>query len=353
MFVFKGYSNSFLDILHIFGFLGVEIFFVLSGFLIGDMLFKLFKSKKVSFKDLKYFWIRRWFRTLPLYFLFLIVNILIALSTGFELPKSLWKYPLFLQNFSGTHITFFPESWSLSVEEYAYLLAPITLFLFYMLLQKALKVYKEKIFLLASIFLAVVFLISKVVYHINHDDTLQDLEFWNSNLKAIVIYRLDAIFYGFILVYYFETYKGFIKKMRNKMLFIGLVLLFLTIVFIPSFGMTIQKHPWYWNVAYLPLNSLAIAMILPYLFYLETSRAFIKKTIQNISVFSYSMYLFHYTCLLYLMDILIDFEGLSLVYRVFWALVYVFLTYVCSTLLYKYFEKPMTDLRDNFRIRNL
>lgn len=106
VFVFKGYSNSFFDILHIFGFLGVEIFFVLSGFLIGGILFKLFRTKDVSFMDLKHFWIRRWFRTLPLYFLFLIINILIALLTGFELPNSLWKYLFFLQNFSDTHITF-------------------------------------------------------------------------------------------------------------------------------------------------------------------------------------------------------------------------------------------------------
>lgn len=63
LFLFKDYDNSLFDILHVFGFLGVEIFFVLSGFLIGGILFRLFTSNEVSFYDIKHFWIRRWFRT--------------------------------------------------------------------------------------------------------------------------------------------------------------------------------------------------------------------------------------------------------------------------------------------------
>jgi peptidoglycan/LPS O-acetylase OafA/YrhL len=349
MFVFKDYTNSFFDVLHIFGFLGVEIFFVLSGFLIGGMLFKLFRTKVVSFKDLKLFWIRRWFRTLPLYFLFLIVNILIALITGFELPDSLWKYVFFLQNFSDAHIIFFPESWSLSVEEYAYILAPIALYVFYKMFKKVQSFSKEKRFLFTSITLVIVFLISKIVYNTNQEVALQSLELWNSNLKAIVIYRLDAIFYGFILVYYFETFKVSIKMMKNILFLMGLMILLVTVILLPSFGVTIEQYAWYWNICYLPLNSIAIAIMLPYLFYLETSKKTIKKLIQNISVYSYSMYLFHYTCLLYIMDMLVDFENLNLFTRIIWVVVYVLLTYVCSMVLYKYFEKPITDLRDNFR----
>src|SRR4051812_29833906 len=49
---------------------GVSIFFVLSGYLIGQILIKLFQ-RDVSRKDIYNFWIRRWCRTLPAYFLVL------------------------------------------------------------------------------------------------------------------------------------------------------------------------------------------------------------------------------------------------------------------------------------------
>src|SRR6185437_6603625 len=51
---------------------GVSVFFVLSGFLIGSILLKTINEQEFNSKKLLHFWIRRWFRTLPTYFLFLI-----------------------------------------------------------------------------------------------------------------------------------------------------------------------------------------------------------------------------------------------------------------------------------------
>src|ERR1039458_8648984 len=54
------------------GIYGVELFFVLSGFLIGDILIRSAARKgRFEFKDLTEFWTRRWFRTLPNYYWFL------------------------------------------------------------------------------------------------------------------------------------------------------------------------------------------------------------------------------------------------------------------------------------------
>lgn len=50
------------------GGVGVEVFFVLSGFLIGGILFKEIHKGNNLFQTLKSFWIRRWFRILPLYY---------------------------------------------------------------------------------------------------------------------------------------------------------------------------------------------------------------------------------------------------------------------------------------------
>ena len=49
------------------GILGVELFFVLSGFLIGSIIMRLIdKNSFQNFSDIVIFWKRRWLRTLPL-----------------------------------------------------------------------------------------------------------------------------------------------------------------------------------------------------------------------------------------------------------------------------------------------
>ena len=112
------------------GFYGVELFFVLSGFLIGQILIRngsdLGQAGNVAF-----FYVRRWFRTLPLFFLFLIVNIAFerffrAHPVGFGEGLS---HGFFLRNFASFQMTFFPESWSLAIEEWFYLLFPAALWL--------------------------------------------------------------------------------------------------------------------------------------------------------------------------------------------------------------------------------
>jgi peptidoglycan/LPS O-acetylase OafA/YrhL len=97
----------------------LDLFFVLSGFLIGRVYFQ--SRKDGSFSPWK-FWLSRWWRTLPPYYAALIF---FALSILWD-PKGApidWKYLFFLQNFSGIK-GFFP-SWSLCVEEHFYLVLPL------------------------------------------------------------------------------------------------------------------------------------------------------------------------------------------------------------------------------------
>ena len=106
---------------------GVELFFVLSGFLIGGMLIRIFeKSNTFGIKTMGRFWIRRWFRTLPNYYLVLLINIFIVYFGIIheDFSQFNWKFFFFLQNFSGPFTNFFWESWSLSIEEWFYLIFP-------------------------------------------------------------------------------------------------------------------------------------------------------------------------------------------------------------------------------------
>src|SRR3954471_20038191 len=112
------------------GYYGVELFFVLSGFLIGQILIRngadLARAGNVAF-----FYTRRWLRTLPLFFLFLVVNVVFehlfrAHPVNFREALS---HGLFLRHLAGFHMTFFPESWSLAIEEWFYLLFPAALWI--------------------------------------------------------------------------------------------------------------------------------------------------------------------------------------------------------------------------------
>jgi peptidoglycan/LPS O-acetylase OafA/YrhL len=101
---------------------GVDLFFLLSGWLLGGLLFKEgINSGKI---DVRKFWIRRWMRTLPAYYVVLIFSVLQRYLTKEDVNFP-WEYFTFIQNYA-TDLPFFFVSWSLSVEEQFYLLiAPL------------------------------------------------------------------------------------------------------------------------------------------------------------------------------------------------------------------------------------
>ena len=127
---------------------GVELFFVLSGFLIGGIIIKEFQNNTAfGIKQIFHFWKRRWFRTLPNYYLILLLNVIIVYFGIIkeDFLQFNWKFFFFLQNFAHHFYGFFWESWSLSIEEWFYLLFPIILMLLYLLLIKF-KINKKRFF---------------------------------------------------------------------------------------------------------------------------------------------------------------------------------------------------------------
>jgi len=119
------------------GFIGVDIFFVISGYLIASIIFREISQDTFTIKN---FYERRARRILPALFFVLILSI--PLSYAWMLPTDMVDYsqslittPLFISNFlffmeSGyfdTAIEFKPlfHTWSLAVEEQFYILFPI------------------------------------------------------------------------------------------------------------------------------------------------------------------------------------------------------------------------------------
>lgn len=108
-----------------YGWSGVDLFFVLSGYLIGFQIFNnLAVDGRLSFRD---FYIKRTFRILPCYLVVVAVYFLFPGIWESEGISPLWKYLSFTQNFGldfGKYGTF-SHAWSLCVEEHFYLCLPI------------------------------------------------------------------------------------------------------------------------------------------------------------------------------------------------------------------------------------
>lgn len=109
------------------GWAGVDLFFVLSGYLIGNQIFSSLIRQDFS---LKTFYIRRFLRTLPNFYLVLALYFLFPSVMGGNTPPDLWRFLSFTQNL-GLHTgTAFSHAWSLCIEEQFYLILPAVALLF-------------------------------------------------------------------------------------------------------------------------------------------------------------------------------------------------------------------------------
>jgi peptidoglycan/LPS O-acetylase OafA/YrhL len=321
----------------IFGVIGVELFFVLSGFLIGRQLLNVGEGTQ----GIKNFWARRWFRTLPNYYLFLIVNFALYLYV-FKRPAGDASLLIFSHNLVTPFAdAFFAESWSLAVEEWFYLLAPLLVFVF------AAAFSKQRKF---GVLVAMLFVILSCTV----------ARFWtaqftsasiDSALRKIVLLRLDALAFGVILAW-LEQYRPLVLTKVSRAWWLGAALMLIAISYLATLSESLaffappnEQHRIFAPLLF-TLLPIACALLLAGA---EATPMVNRAWITNQSKWSYSMYLLHFPLLLLMLHFFGELKSPVVVALAFFA--WYVATIIGAASIYRWFEKPIMDLRKRFAPR--
>ena len=287
----------------------VEIFFILSGFVLFKQLNKVYTNKK----NLKIFYLRRWYRTIPLYLIALIF--FTVLSNSYNLD--FLKYIFFIQKIVPEFVTndYFMVAWSLSIEELFYLLFPLYLIFFY-------KFDLNKI----TIFFILSLVLLKILFFEN---------FTPNFLRTGSILRIDAIAMGFLLALHYKKII-FYKKFINISFVVTSIILFSLNKFTLNENLR--------TLIFIFLSEFFGILILLFFINLESffKNKYILKLSQLLATQTYSVYLFH----LIVMHIFLFTNNIYL-NNIF---SYLLVLFTISSIVYKYFELPILRKRPNYEI---
>jgi peptidoglycan/LPS O-acetylase OafA/YrhL len=324
-----------------FGFLGVDLFFVLSGFLITDILIRS-KGKRHFFKN---FYMRRILRIWPVYYATLLIILFILpyfFYANYDLQyyksNQLWFYG-FLQNYLFIlkpleHSFLLNHFWSLAIEEQFYMVWP--LLIMFIGEKKLLYFITALFFLIALLRLAPFYLHSKNNYDV-----------------PFTFFRIDGILAGSGLAIFFSQGKHLSKKkiaaivaaaaMINLFYFLSMVLLKKSFPYFPYCGFST------FAVLFGLITCRAIQT--PH-FYAGSKRWAIVPFFGKIS---FGLYIYHwpvYTLLFPSINkIFLNWPGLSSVADEYCsAIIVTLLAILMSVISYRYFERFFLSLKRNYAL---
>lgn len=308
------------------GYLGVDIFFVISGYLITSLILK-----NINQFSIIYFFNRRIRRILPPLFVLLILTYIffsfILINEDYkEFKNSIFSSSFFYSNFffwrnSGyfdvtSELKPLLHTWSLSIEEQFYLFLPlIILFLF--------KITKNKNKFLNLFLISVLIVISLSFLSIYFLPFLKNTSFFlpHSRFWELLIGSLSAIL---IKKYNFNKYSFFLIYKLDLIFFFLLISLF----FIDSN----DYHP--------GLITLLTTILVSLLIYLSEFSIFLKKILTNkflifIGLMSYSLYLYHWPILVFVKYFtFINYNSLDV------KIISIFIIFALSYMSFQFIEKP-------------
>jgi peptidoglycan/LPS O-acetylase OafA/YrhL len=320
------------------GLFGVDLFFCLSGFLIGRILLEESRNWPYNHQSgLFGFWYRRWMRTLPLYF-FYFFFLLKFDWTGETTIYAERAYLLFAQNLAWPMPIFYGLSWSLSVEEWFYLTFPLLLLFFVGIGQNA----RKSALCAMVVFAAIPFALRWFL-----PPFIDELGSFDEGLRHVVVFRLDALGFGVMVAYLFIYYRHFFDRLAALWPLPAVVVALVatsTKLGYPGFADDVWLAPVYFSV-----SAVAFALLIPRFYAIRRSRfAVVNRFFRFTSLISYSLYLGHIPAFVVVIWILRRLHLYDDVYPVPWLLYPLFFiaAYGVATLTYYLIERPALALRD-------
>ena len=320
-----------LEMLSFQGWVGVTLFFVLSGFLITGILYDA-KGQRNYFRN---FYARRTLRIFPLYYGVLAVELAILLVIKFGFPHAwlhlhnpqklwaampwLWSYTTNIgMAFFHVHTVLQGHLWSLAVEEQFYLVWPIAIFF---LGRRG--ILRVCLFLVALAFLA--------------RFALTALGFWPFAAYVFTPCQFDALALGSLVAILIRDPVGqqWLRIHSPRLFISGAIMVSLTVLTLialrisPQSGgdmevrtiagssighpMLFQILPWISDVLYAPLDLAFVALLATVV--TEASplleRIFSWKPLRALGGYSYGLYVFHYIVIAILGNLLIHFPEIA------------------------------------------
>lgn len=324
--------------------IGVELFFVLSGYLIGGILIReIAQNGRFSLAQLRRFLVRRWLRTLPAYWL--VITLLIPVWMLVLKKKLTWSvllYFVFLQNITTPHPGFFSVAWSLSVEEWFYITLPVVLWLVGSTIRKTSGEKWLLRCLLAYLAIALGMRACNAIWLPYGTD-------FDNGIRKLVLTRLDAPLYG-VLVAWCLRYKPQILQFKTPLLVLSVaftVLLAALMYYLEPGGLH-TNHRFYFpfNTVWLyTLLPAAMALCLPAaVAYRSAGKNLWQSCCTFIARISYSIYLTHYYLFYVLPFSRIHFTNLPA--QLLFYIGYLLVVCLVSSALYFFVEKSFLRLRD-------
>lgn len=267
---------------------GIDLFFVLSGFLIGGLLLK--ELKTTGRLDVRRFLLRRCLRIWPAYYAFVVYLVARLMRNGHytwrQALRAVTPNLLHVQNYFGS-----PRgiTWSLALQEHFYLALP--LFLFLLTRRRGIGALSRAVPLTAA---ALVVGCTSLRLLING---LRPYNMWTHETPTHL--RIDALFWGVLLAWLYQTRGAWLAALviRYKPLLVLVALAMLG----PSFFLEVEQSSFAWTVGftllYVGWGCLVLVAI-----YTVREDGWVGRMLTGrpaaalwaVGVFSYSIYLWQY-----------------------------------------------------------
>ena len=305
------------------GFLGVDIFFVISGYLITSIIYKENKVKKFSFVN---FYIRRIRRLVPALLLVLSVSLIFSyfllLPVEFKsyldsIISSIFFYSNFYFHYSGQAygqaiLSTKPllHTWSLAVEEQFYILYPIFLIFSFHIFKKKIK------------FLFYIIILFSLIFASYISENHSSFNFY------MLFTRSWELMSGALIAIYHQEEKN--KKSYNFLSYVGFFLIFFSFLFFHD----PNQHPSYYTL--MPVIGCCL-IISNKNINSPINKLLSHKIFVNIGLISYSLYLWHHPIL--------SFGKISGITEdnIFLKIILILLSIFLSVLTYFFVEKKFRD----------